>query len=141
MISRADASRPVDARLRASLVAVALCGAALTLATLVVLGPSAAFSVAVGAAIAAGNLWVLARIVTALLPNGRPDSDDHAPLSGAGAWALLAVLKMFSLFAVVWLLMRYAVVSPLPMLVGFGALPMGIAIGSLVSDRSAPPEP
>jgi hypothetical protein len=35
--------------------------------------------------------------------------------------------------------MRHGVVSPLPMLVGFGSLPIGIAIGSLVSDRSAPP--
>jgi hypothetical protein len=47
---------------------------------------------------------------------------------------------MFALSASAWLLMRHGIVSPLPMLIGFGALPIGIAIGSLVSDRSAPPE-
>jgi hypothetical protein len=138
MMSRVFASRgPLDARLRASLVAVALCGAALALGALVVLGPKTAFSVAVGAAIAAGNLWALARIVTALLA---ANHDDARP-SHEGAWSLVALVKMLGLLAVVWLLMRYAAVSPLPMLVGFGALPMGIAIGSLVSDRGAPPAP
>jgi hypothetical protein len=36
--------------------------------------------------------------------------------------------------------MRHGIVDPLPMVIGFTALPIGIAIGSLVSDRSAPPE-
>jgi hypothetical protein len=97
-------------------------------------GPFAALSVGTGAAIAAFNLWALARIVTALLPtDSKPAA--HLPASAA-SWALLAVLKMGGLFLVVWLLLRYALVSPLPMLIGFGALPIGIAIGSLVSDRS-----
>jgi ATP synthase I chain len=122
---------PLDTRLRASLTAVALCGAPLSLGAWAVLGPRAAFSVAIGAAIAVGNLWALARIVTALLAG----NGDHALPSTAGAWSLLALLKMFGLFAVVWLLMRWAAVSPMAMLVGFGALPIGIAIGSLVSDR------
>jgi hypothetical protein len=130
--------------------AVALCGATLALGARVVLGPRAALSTAVGAGIAAGNLWALARIVTALLPvasresgrtNARPDAraQRESGRTNASLWALLALLKMFGLFSVVWLLMRYRLVSPLSMLVGFGALPMGIAIGSLVSDRSASP--
>jgi hypothetical protein len=127
----------LDTRLRASLAAVALCGIPLTLGAWVLLGPRAAFSVATGAAIAAGNLWALARIVTALLAG----NGDQALPSSAGAWSLLALLKMFGLFAIVWLLMRFAAVSPMAMLVGFGALPMGIAIGSLVSDRGGRTEP
>jgi hypothetical protein len=134
-------SRPLDARLRTSLAAVAFFGALLTLGTLATLGPKAAASVGVGAAIAVANLWALARIVAALLPDGTDRDRDDARASGAGAWALVALLKMFALFGVVWLLMRNAIVSPLPMLVGFGALPVGIAIGSIVSDRSAPPHP
>jgi ATP synthase I chain len=126
-----SAPRRLDGRMRASIASVALVGAGFALVTLVVFGMSAALSVAVGAAIAAGNLWALARIIAALLP----DDAQSARSQNKAAWALLAVLKMFGLIVAVWLLMRHGVVSPLPMMVGFGSLPIGIAIGSLVSDR------
>ncbi len=119
-----------------SLRAVVITGAVLALCALAFAGVGAAVSVAAGAGLAAGNLWLLARIVTALLPDDRPGAEAQ---SRAG-WALVAVLKMFGLLALAWLLMRHGIVSPLPMLVGFGALPIGIAIGSLVSDRRPPPE-
>jgi ATP synthase I chain len=125
-----------DARLRTSIGSVAVAGAALTLCALAFAGLGAALSVAAGASLAAGNLWLLARIVTALLPE---DSAGAEAQSRAG-WALAAVLKMFGLLALAWLLMRHGIVSPLPMLVGFTALPIGIAIGSLVSDRRPPPD-
>jgi hypothetical protein len=141
-MSRSTEARPpepqgMDARMRTSIAAVAIAGGALTALALVAFGPGAALSVAVGGAIATGNLWALARIIAALLPG---DTGGAQAQSRAG-WALLAVLKLFGLVAVVWLLMRHGVVSPLPMLVGFGALPIGIAIGSLVSDRSARQDP
>jgi hypothetical protein len=144
MISRTEAPSGIDARLRMSIVAVAVCGGGLTMLALIVMGPRIARSVAVGAALAAGNLWVLARVVTALLPNsekGSHHADLSGSLSGASAWVFLAIFKMCALFTVVWLLMRYAVVSPLSMLIGFGALPLGIAIGSLLSDRNASQAP
>ena len=132
----------LDARLRASLVAVGLTGATFALVALAFFGVSAAFSVGVGAGLATVNLWALARIVAALLPGetGGPNGGTGGSPgpSGAVAWALLGIVKMFALFAVVWLLMRHGVVSGLPMVVGFGALPIGIAIGSLVSDRGDP---
>jgi ATP synthase I chain len=115
---------------------VALAGAGLALGGAVFVGLRAAISVALGATLAVGNLWVLARVVAALLP---ADSVGASAQSRV-AWALVALLKMGGLFAVVWLLMRHGVVDPLAMLVGFMALPIGIAIGSLVSDRSAVPE-
>ncbi len=140
--------RRFDSQLRASLAAVAATGAVLALGALALLGPSAAFSVAVGAALATANLWVLARIVSALLPAEDPaDSSGGGATGGGGAggaggagavgWAVLGIVKMFALFAVVLLLMRSGVVSAVPMLVGFGALPIGIAIGSLVRNRGA----
>ena len=129
--TEAPAPRRLDGRMRTSIAAVAVTGVGLALVALVVFGMSAAFSVAVGAAIAAGNLWALARIIAALLP----DDAQSARSQNKAAWALLAVLKMFGLVVGVWLLMRHGVVSPLPMIVGFGSLPIGIAIGSLVSDR------
>ena len=127
---RAEDRPGLDARMRTTLRTVALVGIALTLGALVTFGPGTALSVAVGAAIAAFNLWALARVVAGLLPA----TPEGARRNGAG-WALVALLKMLGLVAIVWLLMRHGVVSPLPMLAGFGALPIGIAIGSAVSDR------
>jgi hypothetical protein len=115
---------------------VALTGATFALAALALFGLSAAVSVAVGAGLATVNLWALARIVAALLPDEADGpTGGSRGASGSVAWALLGIVKMFALFAVVWLLMRHGFVSAVPMLVGFGALPIGIAIGSLVSDR------
>ena len=94
---------------------------------------------AIGALVAAGNLWVMTKVVTSLLPSepspGAPA--PQAPGRGRAAWGLVAALKMLALLSVVWLLMRHALVAPLPMLVGLLSLPFGIAIGSLVSDRNA----
>jgi hypothetical protein len=128
-----------DARMRVSLVTVALSGGVLAFCALAFLGAPAAFSVAIGAGLATGNLWALARIVAELLPDERSGRQD-ARGGGArntGPWAVVALLKMFALLATAWLLMRHGVASPAPMLVGFGSLPIGIAIGSLVSDRGA----
>ena len=123
-----------DARLRTSLRAVIVAGAALGLLALAFASIATGLSVLVGAALAAGNLWLLARIVSELLPSDRAGAEAQS----RGGWALVAALKMFGLVAVAWLLMRHGIVSPMPMLIGFAALPIGIAIGSLVSDRSAP---
>jgi hypothetical protein len=120
--------------MRTSIRVVAVTGILETLGALLLSGLGAALSVAAGSALAAGNLWLLARIVAELLPG---DAEGAESQSRAG-WALLAVLKMFGLMALAWLLMRHGIVEPLAMLIGFGALPIGIAIGSLVSDRSAP---
>ncbi len=148
MIARADARRPLDARLRTTILAVLVSGAGLTLAGATTSGPRAALSVGIGAAVAVTNLWALARVVAALLPEGSTGAGEspsstpgvepaaRVPASTA-AWSLLAAVKMLGLFVVVWLLLRSAVASPLPMLVGFAALPVGIAFGALVSDRSA----
>jgi hypothetical protein len=129
-------ARRLEPRLRVALVSVALAGSVMGLGAAAVVGLGAGFSVVVGAGLAVGNLWTLARIVSALLPSDA----ESASVQSRAAWALVAMLKMGGLFAVSWLLMRHGVVSPLAMLVGFMALPIGIAIGSLVSDRSAVPE-
>jgi hypothetical protein len=134
---------PFDATLRATLFSVAGCGAALTLGALLLLDRAAGLSTGIGAALAVGNLWALARIVTALLPARDADRDQPREArrsNGAVGWTVLALLKMLALFSVVWLLMRHFAVSPLPMLLGFAALPLGIAIGSVVSDRGVPGE-
>ena len=118
--------------MRRCLAGVAIAGGVLAVCALAVADPWSAFSVAMGGAIATANLWILARIVHALLPS----TAEGARAQSRAAWALVAALKMVGLVGVVWLLMRHGVVSPVPMMVGFGALPIGIAIGSLVSDRT-----
>jgi len=123
--------------MRRTLGAVAVAGGVLSLGALAFFGVTTAFSVAMGAVIAVGNLWILARVIGALLP-GDDDDAEAARSQSRSAWSLVAILKLFGLVAVVWLLMRHGVVSPLPMLVGFGSLPIGIALGTLVSDRGRP---
>jgi hypothetical protein len=130
--------RGLAPRMRRTLGAVAVAGGVLTLGALAFFGASTAFSVAMGAVIAVGNLWILARVIGALLP-GEDEAEGEATASQSrSGWSLVAILKLFGLVAVVWLLMRHGVVSPLPMLVGFGSLPIGIALGTLVSDRGRP---
>jgi hypothetical protein len=120
--------------MRRCLAAVAIAGGVMTVCAFAVADRSSAFSVAVGAGVATGNLWILARIVHALLPRNA----EGARAQSRAGWALVASLKMVALIGGVWLLMRHGVVAPISMMLGFGALPIGIAIGSLVSDRNAP---
>jgi hypothetical protein len=137
MARRTDAAvGSLDPRLRISLAAVAVAGVVLIFTALVLFGGAGAVSAASGAALALGNLWGLARIVAALLP----DEKEGARAQSRASWALVAVLKMLALLGVTWLLMRHGWVSPMPMLIGFLSLPIGIAIGSLVSDRTGASE-
>jgi hypothetical protein len=123
----------LDGRMRTALLWVAISGAGRAGGGAALSGARDGLSVAVGASLATANLWALARVVGALLP----DDDRAAARQGRGAWSLLALSKTAGLLVVAWLLLRYRVTSPLPMLVGFASLPIGIAIGSLVSDRSS----
>ncbi|MGO9835675.1 MAG: ATP synthase subunit I [Polyangiaceae bacterium] len=126
-----EASRRLDSRLKASLVAVGVTGATMALGAAVGFGLRAALSVGLGAALSAANLWALAHIVAVLLP----ETEAGARAQSRAAWALVALVKMVGVLAVAWLLMRCGLVSPMGMLVGLCGLPIGIAIGSLVSDR------
>jgi hypothetical protein len=121
---------------RASLKAVGIAGAVLAGACFAFFGARAALSAAIGAALAAANLWAWARIVAALLPEGREQAEAQTRI----AWTLVAGMKILAWVAVAWLLMRHALVEVGPLLVGLLSLPIGIAIGSLVSDRNAVPD-
>jgi hypothetical protein len=122
----------LDPRIRASLVGIAIVGAAFSVAATILWSLRAGWSVAAGAAVGALNVYAIARIVAALAP-----ADDVGRPQSRVVWALLAVLKLLGLFSIVGLLIGYRLVSPPAMVGGFAALPFGIAIAQLVSDRSA----
>jgi hypothetical protein len=117
-------------------VPVLIAGGVLALAVLAFFGARAGLSAALGAGLAAVNLWAWARIVLALLPDDAARANAQSP----AAWVLVAGLKVLAWGAIAWLLMRHGLISVAPLLVGLLSLPIGIAIGSLVSDRSAIPE-
>jgi hypothetical protein len=92
-------------------------------------GARPAVSVCAGAAIAASNLYILSKIVAAMIGGG-----DRR--GGAGIWGVFAMLKMVILFGGIWIVMTKGLVDPMALVVGYGSLPIGIAIGSIVSDKS-----
>ena len=131
MPAEATAPRGMDRRLRVALITVVVAAAGFSGVAAYAWSMRAALSVAVGGAIAAANLWVLARIVGSLMP-----AEGETVASNAKtAWGVMALLKLTVLFGGVWFLMTKHLVDPIPLVVGFGALPIGIAIGSIVSDR------
>jgi hypothetical protein len=112
-----------DSGLRAALWAVAITGVVFTLASPFVLGKHAVLGVALGAFVAAFNLWALARIVRAFM-------------NGAGLpWVLLAALKLFGLLALVALVLHLELAAVVPLAVGYVALPVGIVFAQLSGAR------
>ena len=111
---------------RHAIIAVSIFGLAGTLAALWLVGMKPARSVAIGSAIAAGNLWLLAQMVRGFLAN-----------KGASApWGIVAVLKFVLLFSAMYVLVKTHAVDILPCAIGFGALPIGIVFAQLLSARS-----
>jgi len=116
--------------LRYSMFAVSVVGVVGTIASGWLGGAKVARSVAIGAAIAVGNLWVLAQMVRGFLSR-----------KGAVApWTLIAVLKFVVLFGAMYVLVKARVLDLLPCAFGFGALPVGIVVGELFGRRRNPGE-
>jgi hypothetical protein len=90
-------------------------------------GARTALSVALGAALATANLWILARIVRAVLLGSRREG---------ATYALIAVLKLAALFGGVYLLVNSSIADILPLALGFGALPFGIVLAQLGGSRN-----
>jgi len=115
----------LDPKLKTAIGAVCAFGALFALGGFVLWGRAAGVSVAIGAAIAATNLYALARIIRALTTPG-------ASRSVAG-WTFALLLKMVFLFGGLWLLLKGGFVTLLPLAAGYMTLPIGIALGNLVS--------
>jgi hypothetical protein len=112
-----------DSGMHAALWAVVITGTVFTVAAPFVLGKDAVFGVALGAFVAAFNLWALARIVRAFM-------------NGAGLpWVLLAAVKLFGLLALVGVVLKLELAAVVPLAVGYVALPVGIVFGQLAGAR------
>ena len=123
----------LDPRLKTALLGVVALGAMCAAVGATVSGARAGASIAIGAAVAASNLYALARIIRALATPGASRS--------ATGWSFALLVKMAFLFGGLWLLLTWRVVTVIPLVVGYMTLPLGIAIGSLVSDRNEPADP
>jgi hypothetical protein len=102
-----------------SLVAVAVTAVVLTVLAPFALGKATLLGVAIGGALAVGNLWAIAAIVRGLL-------------RGAGLpWAVFGTLKFSALLFVVWIVLKNDWADVMPLVLGYAALPLGIVVGQL----------
>jgi hypothetical protein len=119
-------ANPDDSALGRTLWAVAVVGCTATVVAAVIAGPRPMLSVALGAAVAFTNLWVIARLVRSFLSGGA-----RAP------WGFVAATKFVLVVGGLWLLLRAGVVDLLPLVIGYGALPLGIFASQLGASAPA----
>ncbi len=117
-----DTAQPILMR---CLLSIGVLGAIAAVAALLVAGPRPALAVAVGSALAAANLWLLAILVRRWL----------SPAGSLTAWGLLLPVKLAALVAILYALVAARVVQPVPLLVGFALLPFAILFAQLRSSR------
>jgi hypothetical protein len=115
-----DTAQPVLVR---CLVAIGVLGCIASAVAFLVAGPRQALAVAVGSALAAANLWLLAILVRRWL----------SPAGSLTVWGLLLPVKLAALVAVLYALVAARVVQPVPLLVGFALLPFAILVAQLRS--------
>lgn len=116
--------------IRDSMIAVSILGIAGALAAIWLGGMAVARSVAIGAALAVGNLWFLTQMVRGFLAR-----------SGATApFGIIAVLKFVLLFGAMYVLVKTRIVAIMPCALGFGALPVGIVLAEILGGRKRPGE-
>ncbi len=114
-----------DPTLTGAYAAVVAAGAFIVAVSALLVGARAALGAGLGAVLAASNLWVLEKLVSAYLK------------SGGGRWAAIATVKAGVLLCVVAVLVKGGLVDVLPMAAGFGALPVGVVFAGLIPKSSA----
>lgn len=110
---------------------VAVVGVLLTVGAPLLLGSGSRSSLALGATLAVGNLWAVARMVRGFL---NPAGGVRSP------WLSLAMLKFGLLFLGVLFLVRGGFAQILPLALGYAALPLGIVVSQLKTAAATPGE-
>jgi len=133
-----------DSTYGAAMVAVGLAGAAIAIGAFSLYGGKAAASAAFGTVLAIANLFVLGKVIRAMMPEPEPvpgeepGTQEPGPQKGSpAAWGIFALLKVVGLFALVLVAVKADWVTPLGFLVGYGALPIGIVMAQLARGMSA----
>jgi hypothetical protein len=88
-------------------------------------GQATAIGVGIGGLTATLNLWAFTRIGAAMFAGHR----------SAGAWSVMAVLKLFVLFGAVFWVLKKDWADPLSFLIGYLSLPVGIVASQLLGLR------
>jgi hypothetical protein len=114
----------VDASVKVALFAVVAFGLVAAAGAFFFSGVRMAFSVAVGASVAASNLYLIARIVK-----------NATTGNGPGIWGVLGAVKVLVLLLGVWMLMKISVVDPIGLVIGFGCLPVGIFVSGALKPK------
>lgn len=109
-----------DGNIAPTLWTVAVVGALLTLASPALFGVRGVVSAGIGAMLAVGNLWAIARMVRGLLGG-----------SGKLTWGPFGFVKLAVLFVVLGAIVKNGWADVLPLGFGYLALPLGIVFAQL----------
>lgn len=119
-----------QASTRTALVAVAVVGLVLFIVVLPIYGPRFAAGMGIGSLLGLADLYVIGRGVQGFLGGG-----------SAGAWTVVAMLKLTALLGLIYALFAFGLVEGLPLLIGLGALPLGVVVSQLTGTRHPAPPP
>ncbi len=120
MTPRTEIDTTTEDSVRRAIFAVLIVGAVFATGAGAVHGLQASASVALGAAMGAVNLWLVARVVRAFL-------------SGAARlpWAAVVLVKLTLLAGALYLIVRSDWILLFPFAIGWGALPVGIVLAGV----------
>jgi hypothetical protein len=111
--------------MRASIYATFGCGLCFAVVGFAFFGFRDGLGVLLGGCLAAGNLFVFARVGQAFVSR----QGNTAP------WMVVAILKLLLLFGAVSIILKSGLVSGLSLAAGYGALPFGITFASLFGPK------
>ena len=144
--SKSKDEGPPPEGMKPAIALVAIVGAVFAVGGFAFFSPKVGASVLVGAVIATSNLYVLTKVVEALMTpdpeeltkeeSGEGEEEKSSekkdpPKKFSGAWAALGLGEVVVLFGGVVALMTRGLGGPMAMVVGYGSLPIGISLSSL----------
>jgi len=109
-----------DGNIGPTLWSVTVVGALLTLASPALFGVRGVVSTGLGALLAVGNLWAIARLVRGLLGSGSKLT-----------WGPFGAVKLAALFVLLGVVIKNGYADVLPLAFGYLALPIGIVLAQL----------
>ena len=125
MTSQARSTPIHDTTARRALVYVGGVGALLSVVATPLYGIGFSSGIALGAALAAANLWLTARTVSAFLSGHSADGEETGLRA---SWGIVALLKFSLLLLAVYLIFHFRLVHAFAFIIGLAALPVGMVL-------------